>query len=143
MSAYANMVTLSRLLLREGVHCILPASEDSIHASLSQSEYQEFKRRVSFSYLTKIRDPRTFALLAVNMDKHGIDDYIGANTFAEIAVAFAQRKRVYLLQDIPEGYEDELVAWKVVALNGHLDGLVRDYRNSVKEAGLQTALFDI
>jgi hypothetical protein len=72
-------------------------------------------------------DPRTFAVLAINADKHGIRDYIGPNTFAEVAVAFSQGKRIYLLQDVPQNLEDELRAWGVVPLRGDLGRLVGDF----------------
>lgn len=50
--------------------------------------------------------------------KGGIDNYIGPNTFAEIAFATYYKKEVYLLNDIYEPYKDELIAWHVIPLKG-------------------------
>src|SRR5262245_28418343 len=94
MSAYDAMLRLVRALRDEGVRIVVPVAEDHIKPQLNPEAFERFKRDVSFAHLRRIRDPRTFAVLAVNVDKHGIRDYIGPNTFAEIAVAFAQRKRI-------------------------------------------------
>jgi len=101
---------------------------------------EEFKRRVSFAYLKKIRHPSTFAVLAVNLDRHGIPNYIGPNTFAEITVAFAQSKRIYLYQGMPEAYVDELSAWRAVLLNGSLQQLATDFWQSCMQEDKQLKL---
>lgn len=59
--------------------------------------------------------------MVVNATKNGIDNYIGPNSFAEIAFGFYFNKRVYLLNDIYEPYKDELEGWKVIPLKGNLD----------------------
>src|SRR5438552_627449 len=108
MKCYNLMCELRELLYARGVSALTPEEESDLHTSLSAAQFEEFKRRVSFAYLKKIRDPRTMAILAVNPERHGIPNYLGANTFAEIAVAFAQSKRVFLYCAIPENYQDEL-----------------------------------
>lgn len=49
-----------------------------------------------------------------------IPNYIGANTFAEIAIAFYFGKKVFLLNDIYEPYSDELIAWGAIPLKGEI-----------------------
>jgi hypothetical protein len=142
MSAYAEMLTIARVLESRGISTIVPVPEDHIKYQLSYDEFQAFKRDVSFRHLRQIRYPATYAVLAVNIDKHGIRSYIGPNTFAEIAVAFAQRKAIYLYQDVPSTYEDELMAWSAVPVNGDLDRLVVAFDRYKVAATAQLPLFD-
>lgn len=133
MSAYTEIQLLQKELYAMKVRSIIPEPEDEIKPSLSIEAFENFKRKVSFSYIKQIRHPLTVAVLAVNLDKHGINNYIGPNTFAEIAVAFAQRKKVYVYQGYPDIYREELSAWKVTELLGDLRGLVNDYLTSEAE----------
>ena len=71
-------------------------------------------------HIDRVINPENEIILVVNDTKNGIENYIGPNSFAEIAFGFYFRKKVYLLNDIYEPYKDELLAWNVVALNGDL-----------------------
>lgn len=127
MGVYSNVLQFAAQLNSSGIATIVPEEEDSVVQQLSLFDFEQFKRRVSFAYLRKIRDPRTYCVLAINIDRHGILNYIGPNTFAEIAVAFAQSKKIYLIQGVPEAYADELSAWRATALNGNLQKLISDF----------------
>ena len=63
------------------------------------------------------------AILVVNEEKNGIKNYIGANTLIEIAFAYVLRKKIYLLNSIPdfEYLLEELKAMEPIVLNGNLD----------------------
>lgn len=142
MSFYGNMVSIQNEFRREGILAVVPEAENDVHLSLSADAFSEFKRRVSFQYLRTIRAPETVAILVVNRDKHGIGDYIGPNTFAEIAVAFAQQKRIFLLQGIPDVYLDELVAWDAIALDGDLSKISHYYSACIAASNRQLDLFE-
>lgn len=142
MSVYDKMGAIASELNASGIHTVVPEAEGDAVRQLSLFDFEQFKRRVSFAYLRKIRDPRTYCVLAVNLDRHGILNYIGPNTFAEIAVAFAQSKRIYLYQGMPEAYSDELSAWGCTQLNGRLDALVNDFSESCMKEDLQLRLID-
>lgn len=75
----------------------------------------------SRAHFDRIVDPQNEIILIVNEIKNGIENYIGPNSFAEIAFAFYYSKRVYLLNDIYKPYEDELVGWHVIPLKGNLN----------------------
>jgi hypothetical protein len=62
------------------------------------------------------------AVLAMNLEKSGIPNYIGGNTFLEIGYAHILGKKIYLLNPIPEipYYKTELIAMQPVILNGDL-----------------------
>lgn len=128
MGVYHQIVELAEQLGALGIQTIVPEAEGNAVQQLPLVEFELFKRRVSFAYLRKIRDPRTYCVLAVNLDRHGILNYVGPNTFAEISVAFAQSKKIYLLQGVPAAYTDELSAWRAIALRGNLERLVSNFR---------------
>ena len=71
----------------------------------------------SRAHMDRIVNPDNEIILIVNESKNGVDNYIGPNSFAEIAFGFYFKKRVYLLNDIYEPYKDELLGWEVVPLN--------------------------
>jgi hypothetical protein len=128
MSVYSQIIDIGRLLGAQGIQTVLPDPEDDTVQQMSLFEFEDFKRRVSFAHLRRIRDPRTYCVLAVNPDRYGILNYVGPNTFAEIAVAFAQTKKIYLLQGTPEAYADELSAWRSINLLGKIDRVIDDFR---------------
>jgi len=63
------------------------------------------------------------AILVLNYDRMGIKNYIGGNTFAEIAIAYYLNKPIYILNPIPEGmpYTEEIKAMGPIILNGDLN----------------------
>ncbi|MBT4722240.1 hypothetical protein HN958_02745 [Candidatus Falkowbacteria bacterium] len=62
------------------------------------------------------------AILVLNYDKKGIKNYIGANTLLEMGLAFWLKKRIYLLNPIPEelDYAEEIKGMKPVVINDDL-----------------------
>lgn len=143
MSSYNLFSQIRNLLENEGVNAVIPDSDEEILIKYPNINFEEHKRKASFNYLTKIKDPATRAILAVNPRKYDVDNYIGPNTFAEIAVAFAQKKKIYLLYSSPSMYEDELVAWNTISLNGNLDILKRDLYKIMNDNPKQLSLFDL
>jgi hypothetical protein len=61
------------------------------------------------------------AVLCVNYEKHGIDNYIGGATFIEIYEAFKNNKKIFLFHDIPKGMlYDEIAGFDPIILNEDL-----------------------
>lgn len=83
----------------------------------------EPKEVASRAHFNRIIDKNTDAILVVNNTKGEVKNYIGPNTFAEIAFAYYYNKKVILLNDIYNPYKDELNAWKVLKLNGNLENI--------------------
>lgn len=75
----------------------------------------------SRAHMDRVVDPNNEIILIVNEPKNGIDNYIGPNSFAEIAFGFYFKKRVYLLNDIYEPFKDELLGWGVTPLKGDIN----------------------
>lgn len=62
------------------------------------------------------------AVFVLNLDKNGIKNYIGGNTFLEIGFAHILNQKIFLLNPIPDiaFYKTEIEAMKPVILNGDL-----------------------
>lgn len=62
------------------------------------------------------------AVLVLNLDKNGIENYIGGNTFLEIGFAHVLNQKIFLYNPIPEipYYKTEIEAMKPVVINGDL-----------------------
>ena len=64
---------------------------------------------------------RSDAIFVANYDKNDIKGYIGGNTLMEIGLAFFLKKKIYLLNQIPElPYKEEILGVKPIILYGDL-----------------------
>jgi hypothetical protein len=66
------------------------------------------------------------AVLVLNLDKNGIKNYIGGNTFLEIGFAHVLKQKIFLLNPIPEieFYKTEITAMKPIIINGDISMIV-------------------
>ena len=61
------------------------------------------------------------AVLVLNFDKNGQKNYIGGATFLEIYDAFRLGKKIFFINELPDGMlKDELIGFNPVILNGDL-----------------------
>ncbi len=62
------------------------------------------------------------AVLVLNLDKNGIKNYIGGNTFLEIGFAHVLGQKIFLLNPIPDiqFYNTEIEAMKPTIIHGDL-----------------------
>ncbi len=62
------------------------------------------------------------AVLALNLEKHGIPNYIGGNTFLEIGFAHVLNQKIFLYNPLPDiiFYKTELEAMKPIIINSDL-----------------------
>ena len=111
-----EMKKAQKELQENGFDVLIP--EDSKNTTKSN-----IKREYSMLHFNKIADSSTDAILVLNFDKNDKKNYIGPNSFAEIALAFFLNKKIYLLNDLYEPYKDELSAWEVITLNGDIKNI--------------------
>jgi hypothetical protein len=65
------------------------------------------------------------AVLVLNYDKNGYKNYIGGATFLEIYDAFRLNKKIYFVNDLPEGMlKDELIGFSPVVINEDLTKII-------------------
>jgi len=88
-----------------------------------KTEPAEVKKKYDFIrwYYNAIKD--SDAVIIFNPANHGIENYIGANTFLEIGYAHALNKKVFLYYGMPDQKYilDEISAMEPVVLNGNLE----------------------
>lgn len=62
------------------------------------------------------------AILVLNLDKNGIRNYIGANTFLEMGFAHVLNQKIFVYNDLPEmNYpKTEMIAMKPIIINQDL-----------------------
>jgi len=102
-----------------------------IDGELSMDDFQKEKnqngdgafRKIKFDVIKKHYKliGESDAILVINCDKKGIENYIGGNTLMELGFAHVLDKKIFLLNPIPEiSYKDEIVAMQPIILNGDL-----------------------
>ena len=134
MSSYSMMKSLKKDLLKYKIPSITPIEESDKIFKLTKNEFLEFKKYASKENFKRIRRPKVYGILVVNSPKNNIVNYIGANTFAEIAIAFNARKKIFLLYDIFKIFEDELLAWGAIPLYNDINLLINTYMEDVKKS---------
>lgn len=86
------------------------------------------KAIASRAHFDRIAAPENDTVIIVNATKNGIENYIGPNSFAEIAFAFFYHKNIFVLYGYYEPYLDELEGWGVKMLHGNLENIMNDER---------------
>ncbi|OGZ23707.1 MAG: hypothetical protein A3A08_01225 [Candidatus Nealsonbacteria bacterium RIFCSPLOWO2_01_FULL_41_9] len=65
------------------------------------------------------------AILVTNYDKNNIKGYIGGNTLMEMGLAFFLKKKIFLLNPIPElSYKEEVLGVRPIIINGDLNKII-------------------
>jgi hypothetical protein len=101
----------------------LHTAEDVVAFKSERTDYLKIKPAYMRDHFDKIA--RSDAILVVNMEKKGIRDYVGGNTFAEVMVAFYLEKKIFFMNPLPEherleAFREELKCIQPVVLNGNL-----------------------
>ena len=120
-----EMIDLKNQLEEFGHNVILPnKTEMYAEGSLTpetnkESAENKIKDNLFKTYFKKIKN--SDAILVVNLEKNSVPNYVGGNTFLEMAFAHILDKRIFLLNEIPEMiYFDEMTAMQPFILNGDL-----------------------
>jgi len=72
------------------------------------------------------------AVLCINYEKYGIENYIGGATFIEIYEAFKNNKKIFLYHDIPQGIlYDEIAGFDPIVLNEDLSIIANNKKRSL------------
>ena len=66
------------------------------------------------------------AILVLNLEKKGIQGYIGGSTLMEMGFAYGHKKKIFLFNPIPEKsermhYTDEIIDMDPIVINGDLE----------------------
>lgn len=118
MKFLSDMEKCKIILNNSGFDTILPDADN--WDDIKPDQINEYKRMASKKHFDAISAPETYGILVVNQPKKDNLNYIGANTFAEIAIAFYFDKKIFILNDIYQPFVDELLGWGAIPLKGNL-----------------------
>lgn len=123
-----NIVLCGSTKVKEDILKIKEKLEDKgYHVLLPEECLKDIPKKIaSRTHFSRIENKNNEIVLIVNTTKNGIENYIGPNSFAEIAFAFYFNKNIFLLNDYYEPYLDELTAWNVTPLKGNLNNIKKE-----------------
>lgn len=125
-----EMVEVKKILGQRGHEVLLPEKAKSFATGkLNLDNFKggrtdaNFKKKYNLMRKHFEEVAKGDAILVLNYDRKGIKNYIGGNTFAEIAIAYYLKKPIYLLNPVPEEltYAEEIKAMEPIILNGNLE----------------------
>lgn len=86
------------------------------------------KRKIAFDLIRKHYDVinSSDAILLLNYNKGRIKNYIGGNAFLEMGYAYIMRKKIFLMNDIPETklLRQEVQSMQPIIIHGDLSKIV-------------------
>jgi hypothetical protein len=123
---------IKRKLVSMNHEVLMPASIEKFGPKINEiKNNKELYLKIAPSFIRKHfnKVAGSDAILVINLERHGIKNYIGGNTFAEIMIAFYLNKKIFLLNPIPDDEKlsfilDEIKAVKPVVLNGNLNLII-------------------
>lgn len=126
---YSKIEDIKEILEAKGIEVFLPNCYDDPQTeekmwNLGKKEHQEFKARMYKQSEDLIKEMDAVLVLNYDKTKNGVTytNYIGGATFLEMYDAFRFNKKIFLINDIPEGMlYDEIEGFNPVVLNGNLD----------------------
>lgn len=82
-------------------------------------DHAKFKAKMFKQSETTIKNMD--AVLVLNFEKNGQENYIGGATFLEVYDAFRMNKKIYFINPIPNNMlKDELIGFSPIIINGDL-----------------------
>jgi len=126
---------ISEKLKEKGHEVVIPKTSGDIlngevgfEQIMKEKENGEIcKRAIKLDVIRKYFEEikKADAVLALNLDKKGIKNYIGANVFLEMGFAHVLGKKTFLFNDIPDMFhKDEIEIMQPIVINGDLDKIV-------------------
>ena len=133
-SFYKEVIEFSYKLEELGINVILPMTAAKMKSERRENDEVKVDwATADIGYhgkATLIRGhfneiARSDAILVMNYEKHGKENYIGPNVLMEMAVAFHLGKPIYVLNDAPEDSPliDEILGLEPFFLKGDINKL--------------------
>ena len=128
---YPQAVDIQSQLEEAGMKVLLPATAKKMKQSgdFDVSHYKTWFAEANDYYKKAELIRRHFdeitkgdAILVLNYQKHGVDNYIGGNVLMEMALAFYLKKPIFILNDAPQesAFLEEILGMEPVLLHGDL-----------------------
>lgn len=122
-----EMIAIQKTLESAGHTVYMPIKADGVdYWAEDGTSRVEAKKELDLisKHMDKIQ--KSDAIIVANYTKRDIENYVGANTFAEMMYAHYVQKKIYLVNPKPEQsyIRDELDSMDLVLLNGDLNLVV-------------------
>ncbi len=123
-----QMKEVKSILEKQGHEVLLPLSAELKQDKNFWNElktkdiekFASFKGKRMKGHFDKIKS--SDAILVLNYDKDGKTNYIGPNTFLEMAIAFDYGKKIFVLNPLDnDSNHEELISMAPICLNGNLE----------------------
>jgi hypothetical protein len=121
---YRNIPEIQKILEEVGHDVVLPNSydkpgEEERRRALSSLDHATWKAEMIRLSEKKIQG--IDAVLVLNFEKDGVENYIGGATFIEMYDAFRLGKKIFIYNDIPKGIlHDEIIGFMPIVINKDL-----------------------
>lgn len=128
---YRQAVDIQEKLQKEGFTVIVPQTAEKMKQSgdFDVSHYKTWyadegdyhkKAKLMRDHFDEVA--KGDAILVLNYEKHGKQNYIGPNVLMEMSLAFYLKKPIYILNDLPDDtpFEEEIKGMTPVILSGDL-----------------------
>jgi nucleoside 2-deoxyribosyltransferase len=129
MSFAKEMLAADAVLSKFGHEAFLPHSTtEYVQGALKKVDSESFKRKIERNLIEDHYKliQKSDAVLVLNYDKRSVSNYIGGSGFLEMGFAYILKKKIFLLNPIPdmEFIKAEIEAMQPIVLYGDLS-LVR------------------
>ncbi len=131
---YRQAVEVQEKLEKMGYKAIIPGNAeimkktgdyDVSHYKTWVNNEKDYHKKAAFMTAHFEEVEKADAILVLNYEKHGVDNYIGGNVLIEMALAFYLKKPIFVLNEIPEAssFVEEIKGLGSVPLHGKLESL--------------------
>ena len=120
-----EMLKIEEQLIKRGHEIFMPASindfslrvaNDAINLKNDKRKYlKDIKPIYTKKHFDKIKN--SDAVLVMNLEKNGVNNYIGGATFAEVMLAFHYNKKIFLWKPIPKNERTDIIADEMESVN--------------------------
>ena len=128
---YRQAVDVQAELEKLGYEVIIPITAEKMKQSgdYDVSHYRtwlrdatDYHKKTSLMRQHFLEVEKADAILVINGEKHGIQNYIGGNVLMEMTIAFYLREQIFILNDIPKesSYLEEIIGLEPIVLHGKL-----------------------
>jgi len=137
-SFYKQAVDIQAKLQKEGFTVIIPATAEKMKASgdFNVDHYKtwfadvkDYHKKAALMEGHFKEVDKADAILVLNYEKHGVQNYIGGNVLMEMALAFHRGIPIFVFNEIPNEspFLEEIIGMGSIPLAGKLDKMYQSF----------------
>lgn len=133
-SFYKQAVDIQDQLSKLGYQVVVPATAtimkesgdfDVSHYKTWFADANDYHKKAQLIRTHFIEIEKGDAILVLNYEKHGVENYIGGNVLMEMSLAFWLNKPIFIMNEVPEksAFEEEIRGMEPILLHGDVTSL--------------------